>query len=84
MNEMDLALVHRGTRIHATVEYETDRNFDKGVDIIIASVKHEGRDILGEMDQREVEQLESHIEQLRLNKAADEAEGRWLSNREEV
>ena len=82
MNEMDLALVHRGTRIHATVEYDTDKNFDGGEDIMIASVMYEERDILPEMDQREVEQLEAHIEQLRLNKAADEAEGRWVSNRE--
>ena len=51
---------------------------------MIDSVQHEGREILGEMDQREVEQLEAHIEQLRLNKAADEAEGRWVSNREET
>ena len=84
MDEMEMWLVHRGARILATAVYDTDRNFDSGEDITVAKVMHEERDILPEMDQREVEQLEAHIEQLRLNKAADEAEGRWLSNREEI
>ena len=61
MDEITLAMVHRGTRIHATVEYDTDKNFDGGEDIMIASVMYEERDILPEMDQREIEQLEAHV-----------------------
>jgi hypothetical protein len=69
---MEMRLIHKGKRIHATVEYFFERPVL--AEATIVSVMHEGKDILAELAEREVEQLESHLEELKKADALDQME----------